>query len=166
MSDGPEHDPRRYRLGVGAVIFNSEHLVWIGERRPRHQEHLETPWQMPQGGIDEGEEPRDAVIREVLEETGTDKVDIIGETPEWISYDLPDDLSRRAWKGRFRGQKQKWFALRFTGQDTDIDILADKKPEFVNWRWAPLDELPGLVVPFKRSMYVSLVETFSPLTRT
>ncbi len=158
-------DDRPYRLGVGAVILNSERLVWIGKRRPRRDEVLPNPWQMPQGGIDEGEDPRDAVLREVLEETGTDKVEIISEAPDWLVYDLPDELSRQVWKGRYRGQKQRWYALRFLGRDSDIDITLDKKPEFDEWRWAPLGDLPKLVTPFKRPLYLALLDAFASLVQ-
>ncbi len=156
-------DDRPYRLGVGAVILNPEHQVWIGQRRPRKGEDLPNPWQMPQGGVDKGEDPTAAVLREVAEETGTAKVTLLAESDGWLTYDLPPEISRQAWKGRYRGQKQKWFALRFDGDDTDIDISADKKPEFLDWRWAPLADLPGLVVPFKRPLYHAVVETFAHL---
>ena len=117
-------------------------------------------WQMPQGGIDEGEAPADAVVRELEEETGTAKADIIAESRAWLTYDLPDELAGVAWDGKYRGQKQKWFALRFTGADSDFDLDADDRPEFCEWRWASLQELPGLIVPFKRRLYDDIIAEF------
>ena len=146
---------RPYREGVGAVIFNDQGLVWVGQRID-----LPGAWQLPQGGIDAGEEPRAAVLREVAEEIGTDRVTILGETPGWLTYDLPAAIADRAWGGRFRGQRQKWFALRFTGTDEDIDLAAHGEPEFDRWRWVPLDTLPQTIVDFKRPLYLSLVAAF------
>ena len=112
---------------------------------------------MPQGGIDKGEEATAAALRELKEETGTDKADILGETEGWLHYDLPDHLIGVALKGKFRGQAQKWFAMRFTGQDGDIDIAADDHQEFSEWAWVPIDELVELIVPFKRSVYEQVI---------
>lgn len=153
-------DPRPYREGVGAVIFNPAGLVWVGQR-------IDTPgaWQLPQGGIDAGENPRDAILREVAEEIGTDRVDILGEAPEWLAYDLPAEIAGRAWAGRFRGQRQKWFALRFNGTDADIDLAAHGQPEFASWQWVPLASLPDSIVAFKRQVYVQLVAVFAPYGR-
>jgi len=148
------------RKGVGAVIFNGDGQVWIGSRAPRAGRKIENYWQMPQGGIDKGEDPAEAVIREVAEETGTDKVEILEETSEWIDYDLPDDLIGVAWGGKYRGQRQKWYALKFTGEDSDFDLEAHDKPEFTEWRWADLAGLPALIVPFKRSLYTEVVAAF------
>ncbi len=146
-----------YRLGVGAALFNSDGLVFIGQRSGgRHP----MAWQMPQGGIDEGETPTEAVLRELEEETGTAKADIIAESRDWLTYELPDDLVGVAWDGQYKGQKQKWFALRFTGSDADFDLEAHEKPEFRAWRWAALKELPGLIVPFKRRLYDGIVAEF------
>ncbi len=154
-------DSRPYREGVGAVIFNRTGLVWVGQR-------IDTPgaWQLPQGGIDAGESPRRAVLREVAEEIGTDRVDILGEAPEWLTYDLPADIADRAWGGRFRGQRQKWFALRFKGTDTDIDLAAHGQPEFASWQWIPLTSLPAAIVAFKRPVYLALVAAFGPYSRS
>ena len=149
-----------YRLGVGAALFNAQGLVFIGRRAGGR---FPMAWQMPQGGIDEGEAPADAVLRELEEETGTAKADIIAESRAWLTYDLPDELAGVAWGGKYRGQKQKWFALRFTGTDSDFDIDADDKPEFCEWRWAALQELPGLIVPFKRRLYDDIVAEFHDL---
>ncbi len=153
-----------YRLGVGAALFNAQGLVFIGLRAGgrglRAGGRFPMAWQMPQGGIDEGEAPADAVVRELEEETGTAKADIIAESRAWLTYDLPDELVGVAWGGKYRGQKQKWFALRFTGADSDFDLDAADKPEFREWRWAGLRELPGLIVPFKRRLYDDIVAEF------
>ncbi|MEQ9172996.1 MAG: RNA pyrophosphohydrolase [Rhodospirillales bacterium] len=162
MTD-PDDDPRPYRPGVGALLLNSAGRVWVGERIRRAGQQMEYPWQLPQGGLDEGEEPRDAVIRELEEETGTARAEIIGETPDWLTYDLPADVRDRVWKGRFRGQRQKWYALRFLGTDEDFDLNTHHKPEFSSWRWAPMAELPALVVPFKRGLYHDLLAAFRHL---
>ena len=145
-----------YRPGVGVMLFNRRGQVFVAQR-------IDTPsaaWQMPQGGIDPSETPLQAALRELREETGTDKVEIIAESRDWIRYDLPKDLVPKLWGGRFRGQEQKWFALRFLGTDADIDI-AGEQPEFSAWRWAELTEIPNLIVPFKRALYQSLVAEFS-----
>ncbi len=148
-----------YRLGVGAVLFNAQGQVLVAQR-------LDTPgdaWQMPQGGMDEDEDPRDTVLRELEEEIGTAAAEIIGETDGWLTYDLPKEIRKTIWKGRYRGQKQKWFALRFLGQDSDIDLQAHKHPEFSAWKWAPFDTVPDLIVPFKKTLYQEIVATFQHL---
>jgi putative (di)nucleoside polyphosphate hydrolase len=149
-----------YRSGVGAVIFNDDGLVWIGCRLQKPGQDIKDYWQMPQGGIDSGEDPEQAVIREVEEETGTNKVEIIDQTPGWIKYDLPDDLIGVAWGGKFRGQTQKWFALRFTGTNADFNLNIYKKPEFSEWQWTTLAGLPELIVPFKRDLYNEIAAVF------
>jgi len=149
-----------YRRGVGAVLFNAEGKVFVGCRADRARG---TAWQLPQGGIDEGETPERAVLRELAEEIGTDKARIITETRDWLAYDLPDPLVGVAWSGRYRGQQQKWFALRFTGEDADIDLDTHDKPEFSDWRWVELDELAELVVDFKRPMYDAILAEFRHL---
>jgi putative (di)nucleoside polyphosphate hydrolase len=116
-------------------------------------------WQMPQGGIDPGETPRDAALRELGEEVGTDKVEILAESGEWHHYDVPAEIAARMWGGNFRGQRQKWFAMRFLGDDSDIDIATEHR-EFDAWRWASATELPGLIVPFKRAIYVAVLDEF------
>ena len=115
---------------------------------------------MPQGGIDKGEAPELAVIRELAEETGIRTAEIIAESKTWIEYTLPDHLLGVAWKGRYRGQRQKWFVLRFRGNDDEIDLAASDRPEFSDWRWVNIAELPNLIVPFKRRVYKKIVEEF------
>jgi putative (di)nucleoside polyphosphate hydrolase len=138
------------------MLLNPRGQVFIAQR-------IDTPgtaWQMPQGGIDPGETPRQAALRELREETGTDNAEIIAESRDWVRYDLPEDLAPKLWGGRYRGQEQKWFALRFLGTDADIDI-AGEHPEFSAWRWAELAEVPDLIVPFKRALYRRVVDEFS-----
>ena len=147
-----------YRPCVGIMLINDEGKVFAGKRIDQTVEG----WQMPQGGIDDGEEPRQAALRELLEETGTDKAEIIAELPEWITYDLPAHLVGIAFRGRFRGQKQKWFLMRFTGHDTDID-LSLHEPEFSDWKWFDLDEITNVIVPFKKPTYEAVVEGFRAL---
>lgn len=152
-------DARPYRRGVGAFLFNDAGRVWVGRR-------IDTPapaWQMPQGGIKKHEDPRDAVLRELAEEIGTDRARIVGETADWLAYDLPPDIAARVWGGRYRGQTQKWFALRFAGADADIDIARDDHPEFSDWRWAAPATLVEQVVDFKRAVYAEVVRAFAPL---
>lgn len=147
-----------YRPCAGIMLVNDAGHVFVARR-------IDTPgdaWQMPQGGIDDGESPAEAALRELHEEVGTDKGEIIAETGDWLTYDLPDDLIGKVWKGRFRGQKQKWFLVRFTGRDSDIDIATDH-PEFDAWRWMPLAEVPRHIVPFKRAIYEQVVAEFAPL---
>ena len=154
-----------YRPCVGAMVLNRQGLVWLGRRSDIPNE--EGPghwWQMPQGGIDEGEDPGEAVLRELAEETSIRSVEIIAETPGWLTYELPLHLLGVAWKGRYRGQKQKWFAMRFTGEESEIDLEPPgHKPEFDAWRWARMAELPELIVPFKRDVYRQIVATFGHL---
>lgn len=149
---------RPYRPGVGILLFNDRGLVFTGRRIDTR----EVAWQFPQGGIDAGEEPATAAWREMREEIGTDKAEMIGESAGWIAYDLPADLMDKAWSGRFRGQKQKWFAFRFLGEDADIDI-ATEHPEFSEWRWMRLAEVPALIVAFKRPLYDQVAREFAPL---
>jgi putative (di)nucleoside polyphosphate hydrolase len=151
-----------YRPNVGAVLFNPQGRVFVARRADiPNAEGAPGGWQLPQGGIDEGEDPRVAVLRELEEEIGTGRATIIGEHPEWLTYDLPPDLLGIAWRGRFRGQRQRWFALRFTGQDSDIRLDLDPHPEFDAWRWIKLEELPDIAVAFKRPIYEVLVRSFA-----
>jgi len=156
MSDLP------YRPNVGVVLFNSNGLVFVARRADMlNAEGPAGGWQLPQGGIDEGEDPRVAVFRELEEEIGTRKAEVIGEYPDWLTYDLPCDLVGVAWLGRFRGQRQRWFAMRFNGEDSDIRLDLDPHPEFDAWRWVALSELPSLAVSFKRAIYAVLAEAFA-----
>lgn len=147
-----------YRPCVGVMLVNSAGLLFIGERRGR----LLNAWQMPQGGIDPGEDPRAAAKRELHEEVGTDRAEVIAESRYWYAYDLPPELRPLRWGSRYRGQSQKWFAFSFTGTDEDINIAAHK-PEFVRWRWARPDEVVRLAVDFKQPIYEAVLEEFGHL---
>jgi putative (di)nucleoside polyphosphate hydrolase len=151
-----------YRPNVGAVLFDWRGMVFVARRADfPNAEGPAGGWQLPQGGIDANEDPRGAVLRELAEEIGTDRAEIIGEHPEWFTYDLPRELVGVALGGRFRGQRQRWYALRFTGADGDIRLDADPHPEFDAWQWTTLESLPGLAVPFKRAIYEVLARDFS-----
>ncbi len=158
-----------YRPCVGVMLVNSQGLVFIGRRRNKRQPEHVAPgheWQMPQGGIDPGEQPYAAALRELHEETNVRSVELIAEAPKWYSYDLPQDVAKKAWRGGFRGQTQKWFALRFTGDDSEIDIHdpgPGHKPEFDAWRWEDISRLADLIIPFKRQVYEQVVADFAPL---
>jgi putative (di)nucleoside polyphosphate hydrolase len=159
-----------YRPCVGVVLLNREGLAFIGRRAGATAEHGagDTAWQMPQGGIDEGEAPLAAATRELYEETNVRRAVLLAEAPEWFAYDLPPAVAGEAWKGRYRGQTQKWFAFRFEGDDGEIDVArpggGEHKAEFDRWRWERLDRLPGLIIPFKRRVYEQVAEAFAPFT--
>ena len=156
MSDLP------YRPNVGAALFNREGLIFVARRADfPNAEGAPGGWQLPQGGIDADEDPAVAIFRELEEEIGTARARIIGQHPEWLTYDLPPELVGKALGGKFRGQRQRWFALRFEGADTDIRLDLDPHPEFDAWRWVPLSDLPGLAVPFKRPIYDVLARAFA-----
>ena len=146
-----------YRRCAGIALVNDKGQVFVGERIGRPD-----AWQMPQGGIDEGETARKAALRELLEEVGTDKAEIVASSKRWLHYDLPDELLGVAWKGKYRGQTQKWFLMRFTGSNRDINV-ATEHPEFQTWKWMRFAHLPKVIVPFKRAIYEQVLEEFGPL---
>ena len=148
-----------YRLNVGAVLFNKSGHVLIARRAPGNA--ASGAWQFPQGGIDDGEEPAVAVLRELAEEIGTDKATIIGEHPEWVTYEFPPDVQKSAMGGRYQGQRQRWFALRFDGTDADIRLDTVPHQEFDAWRWIPLSEAPAVAADFKRAVYELVVQSFA-----
>jgi putative (di)nucleoside polyphosphate hydrolase len=149
-----------YRPCVGLMLLNRKGQVFVGKRIDQTVEG----WQMPQGGIDAGEEPRQAAMRELKEEAGTDKAEIIGELDKWLTYDLPSHLVGIAFHGKYRGQRQKWFALRFLGKDSDIDLYAHE-PEFAEWKWVDMEALLPLIVPFKRDTYAAVIAAFRGLAK-
>lgn len=149
-----------YRAGVGVMLINDRREVFVGQRLDSTLE----AWQMPQGGIDDGEDPHEAALRELEEETGIrrDLAEIIAESRGWLCYDLPDDLIGKIWGGRYCGQRQKWFAMRFLGSDRDVN-LQTTHPEFRAWKWASARDLPQLIVPFKRELYGDVLAEFGDL---
>lgn len=163
---GPEIAALPYRPCVGQVVINRDGFVWVGCRADSAKRDSNGAWwQMPQGGIEPGENPREAALRELEEETAIRSVEIVGELDDWLHYDLPDHLVGKVWSGRYRGQKQRWFAMRFTGDDSEIDIGArnGQKAEFSSWRWASQEDLPDLIIPFKRNVYTTVLAHFAPL---
>lgn len=162
----PHYEDLPYRPCAGLCVINRKGLVFIG-RRASGPEHIDEThvWQMPQGGIDDGEKPYPAALRELYEETSIRSVERLGAIKDWLTYDIPQAIGRNAWKGRYRGQKQKWYALRFTGEDREINITAPggghHTPEFIDWRWVAMRDLPDLVVPFKRGTYEQVVKAFA-----
>ena len=159
-----------YRRCAGVALINRVGDVFIGQRKKSREALVLAghEWQMPQGGIDEGEDPRQAAERELYEETNVQSISFVAEAPDWLRYDLPADVGGR-WRGRYRGQTQKWFLYRFTGEESEIDIHKPAKgqhpAEFRDWRWERWEALPNLVVPFKRPVYEEVVKLFAPLAR-
>jgi putative (di)nucleoside polyphosphate hydrolase len=159
-----------YRPCAGMAVFNRDGRVFIGRRidGPEHVDEVHV-WQMPQGGIDDDEDPYPAALRELYEESNIRSIERVGEIAEWLHYDIPREIAGKAWKGKYRGQKQKWYALRFTGDESEIDIAhpaGGHEPEFVEWRWEPLSNTPGLIVPFKRPVYERVVAEFAKFAKT
>ena len=155
MPKDPEDLP--YRPCVGVMLMNADGHLFVGQR----VESDVPAWQMPQGGIDKGEAPRDAALRELWEETGipAHRVELVDMTDNWVRYDLPDHLIGKVWKGKYRGQKQKWALLRYLGTDEEVNIQTDH-PEFSEWRWLPADEVLAQIVPFKREVYAEVLDAF------
>lgn len=169
MSKSPKTNPTPliidelpYRLCVGIALLNQAGHVFVGHRINSTED---VHWQMPQGGIDEGESPIEAALRELEEETGARQAEILRESADWYSYDIPMEILRRSTRTRYRGQKQKWFAMRHLGGNADINI-ATAHPEFDDWKWVPLPQVVELIVPFKRGVYERVVEEFLPLTES
>ena len=139
------------RTGVGAIVLNKNNQVFVGKRKDNPGKY----WQMPQGGVDKGENYIDAMKRELSEETSIKNIEILKEIDEWTEYELPNYLLGKIWKGKYRGQKQKWFIVRYLGKDEEIN-LKTKHPEFIEWKWIELEKLPGVIVHFKKKLYASL----------
>ncbi len=169
MDERPRAGDLPYRPCVGIMVLNRDGKVWVGRRimEPDSETDGATMlWQMPQGGIDDGEEPLQAARRELYEETGIRSVSLLAEAPGWFTYDLPEEMLGIALKGRYCGQKQKWFAFRFEGEDSEISINpppGGHVAEFDAWGWKPMEELPDLIVPFKRPAYEKVVAAFRHL---
>ncbi len=156
------------RKCVGIMLFNKDYKVWTGKRiATANIRPVEKLWQMPQGGIDKGEQPIEAAVRELEEEIGTNNASLIAEHPQWLDYTFSAELSKHAFKGKYGGQTQKWFAMRFEGRDEEIDISGgtDHKPEFSHWQWQDIEKLTDMVVPFKREVYKSVVEEFRTIIK-
>lgn len=158
MSNSEEYSKsqRPYREGVGMVVFNKDKKILVGRRIDNTVES----WQMPQGGIERGENPQTAALRELTEEVGTANVEIVAETSDWLYYDLPPELSNKLWNGRYAGQMQKWYLMRFLGEDSEINIHT-AHPEFAEWDWSDFAVLPELIVGFKKELYTKVVDEFS-----
>jgi putative (di)nucleoside polyphosphate hydrolase len=158
-----------YRPCAALAVFSRDGRVFMGRRidGPEHVDEVHV-WQMPQGGIDPGEDPWPAALRELYEETNISSVEKLGEIDEWLRYDIPREIVGQAWSGKYRGQTQKWYALRFVGDEREIDIAnpaGGHDPEFVEWRWEPLENTPALIVPFKQSVYRRVAREFAGFSR-
>ena len=167
MSDIVRPDITAYRPCVGVMLLNRDRLVWVGRRfEKQNDDGVGKWWQMPQGGIDDGEDPARAAIRELAEETSVTSAEIITQSPRWYNYDLPSQLIGTSWKGKYRGQTQKWFAMQFLGEDSEINLKpSGHSQEFDEWRWVRMEEVLDLIIPFKRNVYVEVIATFSHLAK-
>ena len=146
------------RTGVGAIVLNKQNFVFVGKRKDNPIDK----WQMPQGGVDINENLRSAMLRELEEETSIKNIKILKEIEYWLQYELPKNLLGKIWKGKYRGQKQKWFIVKFTGKDSEID-LKTKHPEFIEWKWIDMNELPNVIVDFKKDVYIKLLKELKKL---
>ena len=164
---GKSHAITAYRRCVGIMLLNHEGLIWIGRRYDKKNDEGKGQWwQMPQGGIDAEEDEAAAALRELHEETSVVSAEIIAESPRWYAYDLPAHLIGKSWNGKYRGQTQKWFAMRFLGDESEINLTPPGHTrEFESWRWAPMDEVIELIVPFKRPVYEQVIQAFRHLGR-
>ncbi len=140
------------RTGIGVIVLNKKNQVFVGKRKDNPKKH----WQMPQGGVDQGETCLDAMKRELSEETSIKNIEVLKEINGWTEYELPDYLVGRVWKGKYRGQKQKWFVVRFLGEDKEINLKTNH-PEFIDWKWVEAQDLPGVIVHFKKKLYENLL---------
>jgi putative (di)nucleoside polyphosphate hydrolase len=166
MSEIIRPDVTAYRPCVGVMLLNRDRLVWVGRRfEKQNDDGVGKFWQMPQGGIEKHEDPARAAIRELAEETSVTSAEIITQSQGWYNYDLPADLIGINWKGKYRGQTQKWFAMQFLGSDSEINLKPlGHSQEFDEWRWVKMDELLDLIIPFKRAVYVEVIGAFRHLT--
>ena len=158
MSQPIDYHSRPYRPCVGIMLINSINQIFVGKRFDNHGD----AWQMPKGGIDAGETPIEAGFREMYEEIGTNKAELLCEHPDWLSYNIPEGLANQLWDGKYRGQTQKWLAFRYMGDDADINI-ATEQPEFCEWRWSSVESLHQLAVPFKRPVYSKIIADFKDI---
>ncbi len=158
-------DITAYRPCVGIMLLNKQGLVWVGRRfEKQNDDGIGKWWQMPQGGIDENEDASVAALRELAEETAVTSATLLAELPQWFTYDLPEHLIGKSWKGKYRGQKQKWFVARLTGPESEINLTPPgHKQEFDQWRWAPMEDLLDLIIPFKREVYAEVIAAVGKL---